>query len=487
MDKHNSEANPQNNIPQMNQLDNQNQILQNNDNNCNIPQSTMTNPHINPSELNIPQNTELSSQPQIENLIPNNNNINPPISELNLPQMENKTQEIPNQPPQIDTLNQMNLPETVELNPQQFNEQYMAHFQNQLPPMSNNPDIPMNGYMLNYPQIPNQVNQEQNDGQQNGYHETKNIYDYSTNMRLFGIAFQNGNSPRLAISSLEKRLDNKIEILELVDNDLKKVFEMPTGYPCTKLLWRPNKTKNSQLAFSSDCIQIYDYSEEKKSLMFKAKLNNMKSKYCGPLTSFDWNTANDSLLGTASVDTTCTIWDLNKLSIKTQLIAHDKEVFDVQFGKEENVFISGGADGSVRLFDLRNLDHSTIIYETKESSAINKLAWNLQTPNLIAALSLDKNVIYIFDSRMNCNVSLDELKLHSEPVTGCVWAPDTPTQLCSVSEDCSVIISNVDSEQSQNSNVSYMASFPINNVDWCKSFPEWIGITFRDSVQLLRR
>lgn len=487
MDKHNSEANPQNNIPQMNQLDNQNQILQNNDNNCNIPQSTMTNPHINPSELNIPQNTELSSQPQIENLIPNNNNINPPISELNLPQIENKTQEMPNQPPQIDALNQMNLPETVELNPQQFNEQYMAHFQNQLPPMSNNPDIPMNGYMLNYPQIPNQVNQEQNDGQQNGYHETKNIYDYSTNMRLFGIAFQNGNSPRLAISSLEKRLDNKIEILELFDNDLKKVFEMQTGYPCTKLLWRPNKTKNSQLAFSSDCIQIYDYSEEKKSLMFKAKLNNMKSKYCGPLTSFDWNTANDSLLGTASVDTTCTIWDLNKLSIKTQLIAHDKEVFDVQFGKEENVFISGGADGSVRLFDLRNLDHSTIIYETKESSAINKLAWNLQTPNLIAALSLDKNVIYIFDSRMNCNVSLDELKLHSEPVTGCVWAPDTPTQLCSVSEDCSVIISNVDSEQSQNSNVSYMASFPINNVDWCKSFPEWIGITFRDSVQLLRR
>ena len=244
MDKHNSEANPQNNIPQMNQLDNQNQILQNNDNNCNIPQSTMTNPHINPSELNIPQNTELSSQPQIENLIPNNNNINPPISELNLPQIENKTQEMPNQPPQIDALNQMNLPETVELNPQQFNEQYMAHFQNQLPPMSNNPDIPMNGYMLNYPQIPNQVNQEQNDGQQNGYHETKNIYDYSTNMRLFGIAFQNGNSPRLAISSLEKRLDNKIEILELFDNDLKKVFEMLTGYPCTKLLWRPNKTKN---------------------------------------------------------------------------------------------------------------------------------------------------------------------------------------------------------------------------------------------------
>ena len=125
-------------------------------------------------------------------------------------------------------------------------------------------------------------------------------------------------------------------------------------------------------------IQIYDYSEEKQNLLFQTKLNNIKSKYNGPLTSFDWNTANDALLGTASVDTTCTIWDLNKLSIKTQLIAHDKEVVDIQFGKEENIFISGGADGSVRLFDLRNLDHSTIIYETKGSTPINKLAWKIQ-------------------------------------------------------------------------------------------------------------
>ena len=34
---------------------------------------------------------------------------------------------------------------------------------------------------------------------------------------------------------------------------------------------------------------------------------------------------------------------------------------------------------------------------------------------------------------------MDELNLHKEPVTGIVWAPDNPTQLCSVSEDNSVI------------------------------------------------
>lgn len=32
---------------------------------------------------------------------------------------------------------------------------------------------------------------------------------------------------------------------------------------------------------------------------------------CAPLTSFDWNDAEPNIIGTASIDTTCTIWDLN--------------------------------------------------------------------------------------------------------------------------------------------------------------------------------
>ena len=362
-----------------------------------------------------------------------------------------------------------------------MNEQYIQQYQ-----IPNHQEIRINNYLYLYPQITDEQNQYVPQ-QQNQENENRNIYDYITDMNLYGIAFQNGNNPRLAISTLEKRFDNKIEIIELVDNQLKKIHQQQIGFPCTKILWTPNKNKNSLLAFSNDCMNIYDYSEEKQSLIFQAKLNNLKSKYCGPLTSFDWNMVNDSLLATASLDTTCTIWDLNKLSIKTQLIAHDKEVFDIKFGKEENTFISGGADGSVRLFDLRNLNHSTIIYEAKENSVINKLAWNLQISNLIAALCLDKNAIYIFDSRMNTNVSLEELSLHKEPVTGIVWAPDDPFQLCSISEDCNVIISCVSNGQTQNNNISYTAPCPINNVDWCRNFPEWIGINFRNRVQLLRK
>ena len=482
MEKSIPETDQKNNQPQQTTQENVNQEPQNQNENPVNSISPPTNPQPNQPENIDPTKEVLNNQPEESKPEKDQNQIQ---QEVNPQIMNENPQEVQNKLIHMENMNQMNMQE-VQMAQPQINEQYMLQYQNQINQMVNNQEIPINnGYMLNYPQVPGQLTPEQLNYQaQMESNENKNIYDYFTNMKLYGIAFQNGNCPRLAISSLEKRLDNKIEILELIDNELKNVYEQQIGYPCTKLLWSPNKGKNSLLAFTSDCVQIYDYSEEKRVLSFQTRLNNLKSKYCGPLTSFDWNMVNDSILGTASLDNTCTIWDLNKQSIKTQLIAHDKEVFDIQFRNDENIFISGGADGSVRLFDLRMLDHSTIIYETK--GCINKLAWNLQTPNLIAALSLDKNIIFIFDSRMS-NVTMDELNLHKEPVTGCVWAPDNPTQLCSVSEDCSVIISSFGNEQAQNNNVSYSAPCPINNVDWCKSFPGWIGITFLDRVQLLRK
>ena len=81
------------------------------------------------------------------------------------------------------------------------------------------------------------------------------------------------------------------------------------------------------------------------------------------MTSFDWNSAQPEIIGTSSIDTTCTIWDIEKEAVTTQLIAHDKAVYDICFSNRY-IFASSGEDGSVRHFDLRDLEHSTIIYES---------------------------------------------------------------------------------------------------------------------------
>ena len=63
---------------------------------------------------------------------------------------------------------------------------------------------------------------------------------------------------------------------------------------------------------------------------------------------------------TSSIDTTCTVWNVETKQAKTQLIAHDKEVYDVAFATgSTDIFASVGADGSVRMFDLRFMSFST--------------------------------------------------------------------------------------------------------------------------------
>lgn len=64
------------------------------------------------------------------------------------------------------------------------------------------------------------------------------------------------------------------------------------------------------------------------------------------------------------------MWDISTGVPVTQLIAHDREVYDVAWSPaQREIFASVGADGSVRMFDLRSLEHSTILYEAAPSPA----------------------------------------------------------------------------------------------------------------------
>ena len=52
----------------------------------------------------------------------------------------------------------------------------------------------------------------------------------------------------------------------------------------------------------------------KKSIYFTIFKQN---EFSAPLTSFDWNVESLNLIGTASIDTTCTIWDIEKQTVFT--------------------------------------------------------------------------------------------------------------------------------------------------------------------------
>lgn len=178
-----------------------------------------------------------------------------------------------------------------------------------------------------------------------------------------------------------------------------RIAEATCSYPVTRILWEPpiaQKQSTDLLATSGDHLRLWSLPQSNPPQMNSntisrsssvntrnptpqkltplALLSNSKTpEHTAPLTSLDWNTLSPKLIITSSIDTTCTIWDIPTLTAKTQLIAHDKEVFDVRFcAGSVDVFVSCGADGSVRMFDLRSLEHSTIIYEPSEKNPSDK-------------------------------------------------------------------------------------------------------------------
>jgi len=208
------------------------------------------------------------------------------------------------------------------------------------------------------------------------------------------------------------------------------------------------------------------------------------------LTAFDWNDADPNIIGTASIDTTCTIWDLSTGQAKTQLIAHDKEVYDIAFASR-SVFGSVGAEGSVRLFDLRSLEHSTIIYETGQGTDSQKpllrLAWNKSDPNFIATVPLDSDEVIVLDIRVP-TVPVALLSAHDASINSISWAPHSECHICSAADDSMALIWDLMAlpKSIDEPILVYNAPAPVNQLQWSKAHTDWVAIAYADSMQLLR-
>lgn len=273
--------------------------------------------------------------------------------------------------------------------------------------------------------------------------------------------------------------------------DFVKTAEANHAYPVTRILWEPpssNKQSTDLLATSGDHLRLWSLPSETSSyssnnitrqgskdnqplqkLSPLALLSNSKSpEHTAPITSLDWNIVQPSLIITSSIDTTCTIWDIPTLTAKTQLIAHDKEVFDVRFcANSVDVFVSCGADGSVRMFDLRSLEHSTIIYEPSDKSEkalspdalsssptrggganshslafpppLLRIAASPHDAHLLATFSQDSNIIRVLDVRQPGQALL-ELKGHGASVNCIEWSSTQRGVLASGGDDSCVML-----------------------------------------------
>ncbi|KAG6886263.1 hypothetical protein C0993_006673 [Termitomyces sp. T159_Od127] len=303
---------------------------------------------------------------------------------------------------------------------------------------------------------------------------------------------------RLGIASLIEGYNNRIAVVGLQDErvlveddyteypDFVMLCDTAHGYPATNLQWQPtsvhgwgqNSSSTELLAATGDALRVYEYNSDAPptsstyvgrqsgnsghTLTTKTALSGqskVQSQSLGaPLTNFSWNEKAPSLIVTSSIDTTCTVWNIETSTAITQLIAHDREVYDVAWlPGSTDIFVSVGADGSLRAFDLRSLEHSTILYETPTpkhvplpsaspstsarppTSPLLRIGFNPSDSNYMSTFHMDGHDIQILDMR-SPGQPVMELKAHHAPINAFAWGPTEQPLLATAGDDCQVLL-----------------------------------------------
>ncbi|KAF8904391.1 WD40-repeat-containing domain protein [Gymnopilus junonius] len=306
---------------------------------------------------------------------------------------------------------------------------------------------------------------------------------------------------RLGVASFTENYQNQIAIIGLQDErvlveddftdypDFISLCEAYHGYPATSLQWQPasaqihswsQKLESTELlATTGDALRVWEYNGDgpttasayvgrqppissghsltiKTALSGQSKVQNQSAG--APLTNFSWNEKSPNLIVTASIDTTCTVWNIDTATAMTQLIAHDREVYDVAWlPGSTDIFVSVGADGSLRAFDLRSLEHSTILYETPApknvpppssnpstsarppTSPLLRIAFNPADSNYMSTFHMDGSDVQILDMR-SPGQPVIELRGHHAPINALGWGSAEHPLLATAGDDCQVLL-----------------------------------------------
>ncbi|TYZ60665.1 hypothetical protein PybrP1_000315 [[Pythium] brassicae (nom. inval.)] len=338
--------------------------------------------------------------------------------------------------------------------------------------------------------------------------EPANVFiSYRSPHRLYGLCWgTKSNDLRVAASTfIDGEYVNKLQVLRpsADSKQLVKALEIDHPYPPTKVMWSPGTSHGAveYLATTADYLRLWAVSDS--SIERHATISNKKrdQETCAPLTSFDWNDAEPNIIGTASIDTTCTIWDLNDITApKQQIIAHDDEVYDMAFSKEAHLFGSVGGDGSLRIFDLRCLESSTIVYESQDLKPLVRIGWNKLDDRYIAAVVAGSPKVVVLDLR-NTTRPVFELNQHTASVNSISWSPHSRLHLCSAAEDCTAIIYNIgaagaaDASHSGNtsfgsmdwtSSVFFRSERPISQIRWSPTRSDCIALSDEDAAHIVQ-
>jgi len=86
----------------------------------------------------------------------------------------------------------------------------------------------------------------------------------------------------------------------------------------------------SRLDECESTFQLVDMQPEERIIGYATnEQSKLPATSLPPITSLSWNAVSPNSVVTCSIDTTATLWDITNQTAVTQLIAHDKAVYDL--------------------------------------------------------------------------------------------------------------------------------------------------------------
>ncbi|TQD86722.1 hypothetical protein C1H46_027745 [Malus baccata] len=145
----------------------------------------------------------------------------------------------------------------------------------------------------------------------------------------------------------------------------------------------------------------------------------------------------------------------------------------------------------MKVFYLRDKEHSTIIYESSEpDTPLVRQGGNKQDPRYTATIIMDSARVVVLDVYFS-TLPVVELQRHLSSVNAIAWAPHSSCHICTVGDDSQALIWDLSSmgqpvEGCLDPTLAYTVGAEIEQLQWSSSQPGWVAMAFSTKLQILR-